>query len=243
MALSPGVDMTRGEFGRKLPYLVISSLGVNDMREGISGVSEALEPLRRVQHEFKNNLQTVCSLLRIFSLDVHDCDARRVLKRMEGCVYSMATMYESVDMTATEGAIVTIGAYLHSVLSTCLSISGLSNLTIGGNAVSHPYAVRSRTACQIGLLFNETVYQCLVARSETVMEGGLRIDVLLSEASLNVVVAFANVNFKRERDASQAGARILQALLSQVDASVRWPWMEGSESSLCLTISRAYIDK
>ncbi len=222
---------------------MLSFFGVSDMREGISGVSEALEPLRRVQHEFKNNLQTVCSLLRIFSGDVHDCDARRVFKRMEGCVYSMATMYESVDMTATEGTVVVIGGYLRSVLSTCLSMNGVSNVAIGGNAASHLYAVRSRIACQIGLLFNETVYQCLVARSERVMEGELEIDMFLSEASLDVVVTFPDINFKQEREASQAGAKILQALVSQVNASVRWPWMESSESSLCLTISRACIDK
>ena len=188
--------------------------------------------LGRIHHEFKNSLQTVSSLLRIFVADVSDIEGRRVLKRMEGCVHAISTMYDNVQSVEEGETVISLTPYLNKVISTSLRMSETVDGVVRSDGTSDSCFVASRIACQIGLLFNEIAHQCaLGCLNPSEVE---EVSVRLSSAQdlIEVMIGFENGRFVTDRQPSVAESKILKALAAQVDASIVWPWHEGSTGAL-----------
>jgi hypothetical protein len=204
-----------------------------------SGYGESEASIRRVHHEFKNNLQTVCSLIRLFS-PILDSEGQRILKRIEGCVQSMGSMYESVDKTGNDLSRVSMSHYLLTVLRKALTTVDCEEVALRAESISPTLFVESRVACQLGLLFNEIVVHVLVGCLEISAIDKALLDVTVQEDTVRIEVDFGDAVFTRPQSRHLSEDRILDALAMQVDAVIVWPW-ECGKGSVSLVIPNSLL--
>ena len=204
------------------------------------GYAEIQPSIRRIHHEFKNNLQTVCSLIRLFSPSL-DAEGKRILKRIEGCVHSMGSMYESLDKTGTDLSRVLIDDYLLTILRKALKSVDCKEATLRPDISHSRLFVESRVACQLGLLFNEIVVHVLAGFLENRRIDSAILDVNEQNGFVRIEVDFGNTVFVRPESTQLSEEKILHALVAQVEAVIEWPWESGRglvslvipKSSLC----------
>jgi PAS domain S-box-containing protein len=123
-------------------------------------LKEKVALLHEVHHRVKNNLQVITSLLRLEAGRSDQPDTQAVLKEMQGRIFAMALLHESLYRTGTFAS-VELGAYLKQlVMQVFRSQSGLcgeARLTLDVSEVS--VGMDQATPC--GLLINELVSNCL----------------------------------------------------------------------------------
>ena len=125
-----------------------------------TSLKEKVALLHEVHHRVKNNLQVITSLLRLEARRSDQPDTRAVLKDMQGRIFSMALLHESLYRTGTLAS-VELGAYLKQLATQALrSQSGLCGevrLVLDVSEVQ----VGMDQAQPCGLLVNELVSNCL----------------------------------------------------------------------------------
>lgn len=130
-------------------------------RDGDDMVGEEEHPadqrfLREVHHRVKNNLQVVCSLLRIEGRRVVDRETLAVFKRSEERIQSMALVYDTLYRSDGHD-LVPLHEYLQQMM--CQLVSSVCDRS-GRPTLSFqlaPIFVSSRMATTLGLLVNEIV--------------------------------------------------------------------------------------
>ncbi len=83
--------------------------------EGSDADSQAKEYLHEIHHQVKNNLQVVCSLLRIQGRGLLDPEAREVFRRSEERIQCMALVYDKL-YNVDDGSSVPFHEYLHDLM-------------------------------------------------------------------------------------------------------------------------------
>ena len=128
--------------------------GVDMMAEDEHGMDQRF--LREVHHRVKNNLQVVCSLLRLEGRRMVDRNTLAVFKRSEERIQSMALVYDKL-YRGDGHDLVPLHEYLQEMMrqlvySVC-DRTGRPNLSFQLT----PMLVSSRIATNLGLLVNEVV--------------------------------------------------------------------------------------
>lgn len=203
------------------------------------GFTETQSSIRRVHHEFKNNLQTICSLIRLYSTTL-DSEGRRILRRIEGCVHSMGSMYESLDKTGSDFSRVPIHHYLLTILQKALKSVDCEEV---GSRVPLKYStlcVESRIACQLGLLFNELIVNTLSGCPENKRVERALLDINIRDSLIQIKVDFRDLAFTRPESKNVSEEKILNALAAQVEAVIMWPW-ESDTSAVSLLIPKSIL--
>ena len=125
-----------------------------------NSLREKVALLNEVHHRVKNNLQVITSLLRLEVGRSAQPDTRNVLKDMQGRIYAMALLHESLYRSGTFAS-VELGAYLKQLASqTFRTQSGLGGdvrLVLEMSAIN----VGMDQAAPCGLLVNELLSNCL----------------------------------------------------------------------------------
>lgn len=189
-----------------------------------------LQPsIRRLHHEFKNNLQTVCSLIRLFSTAL-DSEGRRVLKRIEGSVHSMGSMYESLDKTGADFSRVLVDDYLFAILIKLLKAFGYKEVVPRPPLEKPSLFVESRVACQLGLFFNEILVHVLSGYPENKGIDRASLDIKVGKDAVQIEVDFGDTGFSEPESTHISEKKILNALAAQVEAVIVWPWESGKGS-------------
>lgn len=203
------------------------------------GYTEIQPSIRRIHHEFKNNLQTVCSLIRLFS-PILDAEGRRILERIEGCVHSMGSMYESLDKAGTDLSRVLMNQYLLAILRKALKAVGCEGAVLRDEASPTTLFVESRIACQVGLLFNEILVHVLAGRLKNRNIDKALLDIDVQNGAVRIEVDFGNTLFSPPESTHHLEGRILHALAAQVEAVIVWPW-ESGKGSVSLVIPNSSL--
>ena len=116
--------------------------------------------LKEVHHRVKNNLQVVTSLLHLESRRSQQPETKAVLTDMQGRIYSMALLHESLYRSGNFAA-VDLGAYLRDIATQSFrmlaSRTDLVRLTLDLAPV--PTTMDQAVSC--GLLVNELISNCL----------------------------------------------------------------------------------
>jgi PAS domain S-box-containing protein len=125
-----------------------------------TSLKEKVALLHEVHHRVKNNLQVITSLLRLEAGRSTSPDTKAVLKEMQGRIYAMALLHESLYRAGTF-AEVDLSAYIRQLAMQAFRAqgaqSGAVRLVLELNAVN--VGMDQATPC--GLLVNELLSNCL----------------------------------------------------------------------------------
>lgn len=125
-----------------------------------TSLREKVALLNEVHHRVKNNLQVITSLLRLEVARSAQPDTHTVLKDMQGRIYAMALLHESLYRSGTFAS-VELGAYLKQLATqTFRTQSGLGGdvrLVLEMAAIN----VGMDQAAPCGLLVNELLSNCM----------------------------------------------------------------------------------
>jgi two-component sensor histidine kinase len=175
--------------------------------------------LQELHHRIKNNLQIVCSLLRIQGRGLHDSNAQETFRRMEERIHSMALVYDKLSESSGYDS-VQLGEYLKEVAVQLVSGVRRSperpRLTFNLTSV----VVSSVVATRLGLLINEIISNHLRHRS---VEPGVDLELALEVVSNQVRLSFSEIGEVRSRVESHPGERdrqVLTALVAQIKGEI-----------------------
>jgi PAS domain S-box-containing protein len=116
--------------------------------------------LREVHHRVKNNLQVICSMLRLQARSVHDETMLQVLKECGDRVQVMAHLHEQLHH-AKDLSVINLGEYLRTVAMKLFSSYGVNSdeIHLEVKAVEVHVATDTATAC--GMIVQELVSNAL----------------------------------------------------------------------------------
>ena len=125
-----------------------------------TSLKEKVGLLHEVHHRVKNNLQVITSLLRLEAGRSEQPETRAVLKEMQGRIFAMALLHESLYRTGTFAS-AELGAYLKQLATQAFrSASGLvGDVRLVLDVSEVHVGMDQATPC--GLLVNELVSNCL----------------------------------------------------------------------------------
>jgi two-component sensor histidine kinase len=112
--------------------------------------------LKEVHHRVKNNLQVVCSLLRLQGRGISDSNAREAFKRSEERIQSMALVYDKLYKGDGDDT-VQLDEYLRDMTGHLMSSVRSREERPEVEYRLTPIRVCSRLATSIGLLMNEVI--------------------------------------------------------------------------------------
>ena len=116
--------------------------------------------LREVHHRVKNNLQVVCSMLRLQERNLHDDTLRQVLKECRERVVAMAMLHDQLHR-AKDFSNINLGEYIRNLAASLFCSYGVNSADIGLRLDIEDIPVAVDTAIPCGLLVNELVSNSL----------------------------------------------------------------------------------
>jgi two-component sensor histidine kinase len=175
--------------------------------------------LQELHHRIKNNLQIVCSLLRIQGRGLRDDDAQQTFRRMEERIHSMALVYDKLSESGGHDS-VQLDEYLKDVATQLLCGVRRSQDRPRLEFNLKPFVVPSVVATRFGLLLNEILSNHLRHRSlEPRVDLELSLEVVADRARLSLLergdVRSSVVSEPGERD-----KQVLAAMVAQIKGEI-----------------------
>jgi two-component sensor histidine kinase len=194
--------------------------------------------IREVHHQVKNNLQVVCSLLRLQGREVDDPIAREVFKRSEQRIQTMALVYDKL-YRCDEGHSVHLREYLQDLTrqltAGAISAVGSPKVVLEADEVM----VSSKAATTLGLLVGEVVSTQL--RGVAAL-GELGVVLVSVKRSLDTVVLAVSSEANGQSDVIESKVverQIIDALARQLSAQLER--CDGVQRSVRVTIPYSTI--
>lgn len=137
---------------------------ITERRQADEQIRRALQEkevlLREVHHRVKNNLQVICSMLRMQSRVITDLPMLQVLKECGDRVQVMALLHEQLHR-AKDLTIIDLGEYLRNVAAKLFSSYGVNSSEIKLDADVDEVLVATDTATSCGLILQELISNTL----------------------------------------------------------------------------------
>jgi two-component sensor histidine kinase len=189
--------------------------------------------IREVHHQVKNNLQVVCSLLRLQGREVADPIAREVFKRSEQRIQTMALVYDKL-YRCDEGHSVPLQEYLQDL--TRQLAAGASSAVRAPKVIleADEVMVTSKAATTLGLLVGEVVSTQLRGVAALGDLGAVLVSV---KRSVDTVVLAVSSEAEGESDVLESTVverQIIDALARQLNAQLATS--DGMQRSVRVTI-------
>jgi two-component sensor histidine kinase len=195
-------------------------MGPND------GVDQAEEArLREIHHQVKNNLQVVCSLLRIQARGLGDPAARAIFKRGEERIQSMALVYDTLSRGALFEEVP-----LHEYLTEMSRQLVQSSSGFGTGSVSceiEPLFVPSKVATHFGLLINEAISHRLRQKPREGDGVFLSLRLCRHDQGIDIELQDNGPHHDKSVDISPLELQILDALTRQLEGVATYPASDG----------------
>ncbi len=187
--------------------------------------------LKEVHHRVKNNLQVVCSLLYLQSVNVDDPGLRQALIESRNRVMSMALiherLYKSKDISTID-----FGQYIKELATDIFYSFGIEDDKIRHVINSHNICLSIDTAIPCGLIINELVTNALKHGFTDNVSGEIRIDMSAKgNNTLMLVVSDNGVGIPQDIDNNTAslGLRLVRTLTEQLDGTLEINRDNGTE--------------
>jgi two-component sensor histidine kinase len=194
------------------------------------------EVLQEVHHRIKNNLQIVCSLLRIQGRDLTDQIGQEIFKRMEERIQCMALVYD--QMSESEGCdSVTLDQYLENVAMQLISGARKSAARPEIKFDLARIVVSSVVATRLGLLLNEVLSNHLRHRSATL---GICLHLKLRSNADSVMFCLSETGSGHTAVISHPSSRdqqILNAMVSQIKGAIEYVGPQQTETRIVFPAS------
>lgn len=116
--------------------------------------------LREVHHRVKNNLQVVCSMLRLQERHLSDDTLLQVLRECRERVMAMAMLHDQLHR-AMDFSNLNLGEYIRNLAASLFCSYGVNSMAIGLQMEIEDIPVAVDTAIPCGLIVNELVANAL----------------------------------------------------------------------------------
>lgn len=189
--------------------------------------------LKEIHHQVKNNLQVVCSLLRLQSRALKDADARLAFKRSEERIQSMALVYDTLYRGASmfEVAFHDYISDLANQLLRCHS-QGQSQVTLLSEL--EPLCITSKAATTCGLIVNEVLSMRMSAVAALSEEKVIKILLSSDDTRVYLEIYDTAAAWEADGDSRSLSLQILQALVTQLQGAIEFGNGSRGECRICL---------
>ena len=195
--------------------------------------------LKEVHHRVKNNLQLICSLLRLQSREAADEASLRLFRKSEERIRSLALVHEKLYRSESLSTI-NFGGYLHDLVSqlTRSGSSANSRMDVDFSVIDLQFPIDTAITC--GLIVNELVTNSMKhAKSE---RGVMQLRVGLERRGEEVVITVwddgtAPVSPTVVDESTSLGLSLVRTLTRQLGGSVHVVQDEGVTFSIHLPLT------
>lgn len=186
-----------------------------------------LHLLREIHHQVKNNLQVVCSLLRIQARSLATSESKAIFRRSEERIQSMALVYDMLYRGALlEG--VPVEPYLSELAKTLVhGATGAGGALKRIECAIEPFFVSAKVATHLGLLVNEALSHRLRQSSASEESTVVSVNLYRRDAMVVFEVQDNGPDIEHSVGVSDVERQILEALVRQLEGSIHYPAAEG----------------
>jgi PAS domain S-box-containing protein len=216
-----GVRNSQGE----LAYLEGFVEDITEIKQAEDAIRASLNEkevlLREIYHRTKNNMQVICSLLRLQVNYIKDERITQVLQETESRIYSMALMheklYQSKDLSKID-----LGIYIKD-----LANSLMVNYLYGHEKISFHIDVMSvivsiDTAVPCGLIINELLTNALKYAFPSGAEGNIVVSLsTTSDNEIDLVIADNGIGLPADLDFKKVNSLGLKLVFNLVENQLK----------------------
>jgi two-component sensor histidine kinase len=188
--------------------------------------------LREIHHRVKNNLQMVCSLMRLQISAIGDARLRELFGRTERRILCMADVHNQLCHAEHAGNI-ELAEHVRSIARRVMEPEAYPGTSLCLNTC--PVLVAMDTAIPCGLIVNELVTNALLHAFPDGRKGTISVDLKQVNDEVLLSVADDGVGFNRP-DSSRAekslGLRLIELLTQQLQGSAVFHTGNGSRCDL-----------
>lgn len=219
---------------------------VTERRQADEKIKRSLQEkevlLREIHHRVKNNLQVICSMLRLQARSIQDETMLQALRDCRERVQAMAMLHDQLHR-ARDLSNINLGEYVRNLAASLFCSYGVNSSDIGLRTVVEDMAVSIDTAIPCGLIVNELVSNSL----RHAFPGGRQGHVALGLSSrpggqAELSIADDGCGFpENARLAGSLGLRLVDLLAEQIDATMeRSSTVSGGTEAAPLQTGTAY---
>jgi len=237
-----GPDLQQSDVNRFIVFAgqIAGTLEKSQMLEELNSHAKEIQSsldekeilLREIHHRVKNNLQVVCSMLRLQS---HQADDPRVadnLRDSEQRVQSMALIHEKLYQSENFSHI-SFDSYLPSLVDDLSHIYSIDRDRIAIHTEVKDVSFDIDTAIPFGLIANELVTNALKHAFPPGRDGEIRIQLTsANDGGKTLVVADNGIGLPADFDfksANSLGLQLVDSLLDQLRGTIHIACTQGTE--------------
>jgi PAS domain S-box-containing protein len=213
------------ELARRLTEIETISRDASEHKRAEEQVKVSLKQkevlLREVHHRVKNNLQVICSLLKMQSAHIKDKQAQEVFKETQNRVRSIALVHEKLYRT-NDLARLDFAEYLRSLALSLFRSCGVNKESITLTLDLEPALLNVETSIPCGLIVNELLTNALI-HAFPLCRGRINICLRASDFgqfALSVRDDGIGLPVGVETTAEHLGWQLIAALTEQLKAAV-----------------------
>jgi PAS domain S-box-containing protein len=178
--------------------------------------------LKEVHHRVKNNLQLICSLLRLQAKEAADTDALKLFRKSEERIRSLALVHEKLYRSESLSTI-NFGGYVTDLVAQLVRSAGPSSSPIDVEYVLEEVQLPIDPAITCGLILNELVTNSIKHGGSDGAPIKLRVTLARSESEISFTVwdnGKAPVNPSILENSTTLGLNLVKTLTRQLGGSV-----------------------
>ncbi len=179
--------------------------------------------LREVHHRVKNNLQVICSMLRLQERNLRDDALLQVLRACRERVMAMAMIHDQLHR-AKDFSSINLGEYVRNLAASLFSLYGVNSADIGLRTDIDDIPVAIDTAIPCGLIVNELVSNSLRHAFPDGRKGEISLGLHAQPGGrVELSIKDDGRGFPQNAPASQSrslGLWLVELLAGQIDAAV-----------------------
>lgn len=174
--------------------------------------------LKEIHHRVKNNLQVVCSLIRLQSFETEDIEAKKMFDATVGRVVAMALIHEKMYQKDNLSKI-NLADYFKSLAQDLLS-SYATNKQIIFTINSELEIIGNRTIVPLALIFNELISNSLKHAFEEVDKGEINVSINVFNQDNFTIRYHDNGKWVKRNKESSFGLELINTFTEQLDGKI-----------------------
>lgn len=198
-----------------------SAVSVEDRSLAASEGVHQRSLLKEIHHQVKNNLQIVCSLLRLQARYLHDADAQAAFRRSEERIQSMALVYDKL-YRGNSVFEVPLDEYISELISQIMRArASTENKTTVVSELS-PLLIGSKAATTCGLILSEAMHIRLSVMNEEHENGILKVVLISEDDRVRLELHDNGPEWDPSAALHKLSIQIIQALVAQLEGTLEF---------------------
>ena len=200
-------------------------LASEELRKSLAA-KEAL--LREVHHRVKNNLQMVCSLMRLQVNDVGDERLRGLFQRSEARILCLAAIHDRLCQSS-DPAKIDLAEHVRTIANQVFASAVDGNVELALDVA--PVGATMDIAIPCGLILNELLANSLMHAFSGERKGRIAVTLVTSNKEISLIVEDDGVGFGHAtiaRPSTGLGLRLVHTLARQLNGTARFEQAHGT---------------